>query len=495
MRANTALSAYNAACSYALAGDRERAFSALELAAQRGELAPATASADRDLTSLSGDPRWPALLQEGERVTLRARRLWSSETVETPFQDVLSEDAKIAGLARLWSEAKYNFIGTERLIEVDWDGQLLAYLPKVRAARTTYEYYRVLQQFYAMLGDGHTGVSFPPEIELSRPALQTKLIEGEVVITEVEDEALRRDGIIPGVVITSIDGIPTVAYREREVVPYNGFSTAQSRDAFGFGFLLLMGPTAHPVQLGLRMLDGSQRQRTVPRVDAAARRERSAPPFTHRTLPGNIAYVVLNTFESDRTADEFIAAFPAIAASDGLILDVRDNGGGNSQVGNRVLATLIDAPVATSRWRTRAYRPTSRAWGQTRVEMDEHPAGRVEPDPTHRYDRRKPVVVLSSTYTFSAAEDFLVAFDQSGRGLIVGEPSGGSTGQPLSFRLPGGGRARVCTKRDEYADGRAFVGVGVTPQRRVAPTLADLRAGRDTVLEAAMALLATLRAK
>jgi C-terminal processing protease CtpA/Prc len=75
------------------------------------------------------------------------------------------------------------------------------------------------------------------------------------------------------------------------------------------------------------------------------------------------------------------------------------------------------------------------------------------------------------------------------RGTIVGEPTGGSTGQPLMFKLPGGGAARVCTKRDTYPDGKDFVGVGVQPQVLVRPTIADFRAGRDTVLEAALDFL------
>ena len=46
--------------------------------------------------------------------------------------------------------------------------------------------------------------------------------------------------------------------------------------------------------------------------------------------------------------------------------------------------------------------------------------------------------------------------------------------------------ATVCSKRDTYPDGTEFVGVGVAPDREVAMTVADLRAGRDPVLEAAL---------
>ena len=114
----------------------------------------------------------------------------------------------------------------------------------------------------------------------------------------------------------------------------------------------------------------------------------------------------------------------------------------------------------------------------------------IQPDPQRQY--RKPVLVLTSAATFSAAEDFAVAFDSMQRGTMVGEPTGGSTGQPLFIKLPGGGTARICTKQDAYPDGRAFVGVGVQPQHIVKPTVDGLRAGRDEVLEAA---LATLQAK
>jgi C-terminal processing protease CtpA/Prc len=99
---------------------------------------------------------------------------------------------------------------------------------------------------------------------------------------------------------------------------------------------------------------------------------------------------------------------------------------------------------------------------------------------------KKPVIVLTSPRTFSAAEDFCVAFDFLKRGTIMGEPTGGSTGQPLTFKLPGGGWGRVCTRHSAYPDGKEFIGIGVQPNKVVTPTIADVCANRDTVLEAAL---------
>jgi C-terminal processing protease CtpA/Prc len=99
-----------------------------------------------------------------------------------------------------------------------------------------------------------------------------------------------------------------------------------------------------------------------------------------------------------------------------------------------------------------------------------------------------PVVVLVGPRTFSAAEDFLVAIVQSGRAKLVGAPSGGSTGQPLSVSLYRA-QARICTKWDRFADGREFVGVGVQPDVVVLPTREDVAEHRDPVLARAIAIL------
>jgi C-terminal processing protease CtpA/Prc len=99
------------------------------------------------------------------------------------------------------------------------------------------------------------------------------------------------------------------------------------------------------------------------------------------------------------------------------------------------------------------------------------------------------VALLISGETFSAAEDFCAAYVGLKRDILVGEPTGGSTGQPLAFSLPGGIMARVCTKRDAYPDGTEWNGIGILPTVLVRPSVAALQAGRDPVLKAALSNL------
>jgi carboxyl-terminal processing protease len=491
--------AYDAACCFALGGGRDKAFVFLKKAAELGWANADQARKDADLESLRADPRWETVLAFFDKNLKSRQVMWSSTAWKDPYAQELSEELRIAGLSRLWSEVKYNFAFPEKLAALDWDALYIAFIPRVRAARSTVEYYQVLQELMAKLQDGHSNVIMPQEYWRTwagRPGLQTRLIEGRVLVNKLWDPELEKQGIIPGLEIVKIDGLPTRQYAEKYISPRESSSTPQYLEILTYERSLLIGAFSDPVKLTLAAEDGRTMERTVPRLTFPAL-TKLAPnprpaPFEFRMLPGNIAYVALNSFMDNKTADEFFQRFAEIAASEALILDLRENGGGNTNVGYRIMAALAKEPFLGSRWSTRDYKPAFRSWGRPdRLYVE---AAEREPiDPDHRYTGQ--VVVLTSPRTFSAAEDFLVAFDQSGRGTIIGEPSGGSTGNPLNFSLPGGGTGLVCSKHDSYADGREFVGVGVKPQITVSPTVADYRAGKDPVLGKAVVEIGKYRAK
>lgn len=416
---------------------------------------------------------------------------WETAALAGVYKENISEDEKVAGLSKLWSEVKYNFFDTAMLEKLDWDRQYLETLPRVRASRSTEEYYRVLAELVGKLKDGHTNV-YPPQELFDRvfgvPMLKTLPVEGRVIVTEVLDPGLRAHGIMPGLEVVAVEGAEVKAYAARNVAPYVSASTPQDEELRTFGYQFLMGPVGTPVRVTFRDAAGKQLEHALQRVTRDVRKAAGGTPpsFEFSMLPGDVAYVALNSFEDDSAAEAWLAAFDEIAKSSALVIDVRRNGGGNGGVGFKILSTLDNKAFLTSRWATRDYKPAWRAWGKAMPMYSEAP-GVVQPDPQRHY--AKPVAVLTSAATFSAAEDFAVAFDGMQRGTLVGEATGGSTGQPLFIKLPGGGSARICTKQDTYADGRAFVGVGVQPQHIVKPTVEGMRAGRDEVLEAALAQL------
>ena len=484
--------AYNAACAFALSGNAEDAFRYLQLAADFGFSDADLLKRDSDLESLRDDARWMTAVARIEERAASEQRFWDSPAIPTPYRENLSEDEKVAGLSRLWSEVKYNFANFDLVPQLDWDSLYVATLPQVRATESTLEYYLVLMATIAQLQDGHSNVYPPPELAMqvyARPGLRTRLVEDRVLVIEIRAPALEAQGLEIGQEVLRIDGMPVHEYARMHVRPYQSSSTEQDRDVRTYEYALLGGDAAKPIELALQNSDGSTSNVTIPRLTRAQEQALawSRDPFVLEMLPGNIAHVQLNTFGSPEAADQFEARFEDISSADGLILDVRNNGGGNSGVGYRVLCTLTDAEsIPTSSWRTRLYRPAYRAWGQSES-TEGDPTGRWGCNDTRHY--AGPVAILTSPRTFSAAEDFAVAFDLMEAGPIVGEPTGGSTGQPLFFRLPGGGSGRVTSKRDAYPDGRDFVGTGVLPDVTVTPTVADVRAGEDGILEAAVASL------
>jgi C-terminal processing protease CtpA/Prc len=348
-------------------------------------------------------------------------------------------------------------------------------------------------QFAALLKDAHTGVWGPNEVQQQMsawPPLALNLVEGRVLVAKVMDDALSASDVLRGVELVAVDGLPVREYASRFIRPYQFASSPQDLDQRSLAYNLLGGDPGSTVRLQFQDESGRTIDVSTERLNDAMRSKRNTSPprkhFEFEMRDGNIAYVALNSFGSEDAVSDFEKAWPEIKKASALILDVRRNGGGSSGYGTRILGYLTATGGEGEAVKTRLYRPAYRAWG-----MIEEWSPEQKWNVGSRGDDvfKKPIALLTGPGTFSAAEDFAASFDMLKVGTIVGEPTGGSTGQPLVFRLPGGGGARVCTLQVRYADGREFVGAGIQPHIRVGPTVADFRSGKDTVLEAALAHL------
>lgn len=422
------------------------------------------------------------LYQQGAR--------WNSTSWHTPYAENISDQEKLAGLALVWSEAKYNFAFFDKKPDLDWDSLYVSYIPKVLATKSTQEYYNSLQSMMAQLNDGHTGVYFSEELRelYTRPSIFTNLIEDKVIITEVIDPKLTKLGILPGSEITHVNGEYVKAYVTREVRPYVSSSTEHYRTFAQYNYLFLIGKKGTTVELTYLDPAGKQHTNALTYDWSPIEYFQDKKLLEFNMLPNQVAHLTLNGFHDKKIKEEFDAIYPQLREAKSLIIDIRNNGGGNSSIGWDIMAKLTNKNFSLVKWESRNYQATKRAWGDSQSWYgDQYDYKINNPDTTDYF--HGPVIVLTSPYTFSAAEDFLAAFVQAKRGLIIGEPSGGSTGQPLFFRLPGGGSARICTKRDYLIDGTEWVGKGFTPDIYVAPTLRDVMAGKDTVLNKALEVL------
>ncbi|WP_316752709.1 S41 family peptidase [Pedobacter gandavensis] len=488
---------YNMACYFALSGDHAFAFSCLKKAISNDDFSNITGiEKDTDLLSLHNDPEWKVILQDVKNNALKKEKLdktfinqagfWDSKALKTPYQENISADEKVAGLSKFWSEAKYNFVNFDLVPDLNFDSLYLAYLPKVKSTKSTAEYYKLMTEFCAHLKDGHTNVMVPKELInefYGRPLLRTRLIEDRVIVIAVYDPTLGKKGIKVGQEVITVDGLPVKEYARRYVIPYQSASTLQNQNSLAYDFSLFDGAVNKPVELELRDEKGVTKKHSVSRVNTAERwKYMATAPFEFKMLKGNIALISLNSFGTDSAARAFATRYPEISKANAIIFDVRNNGGGDSSVGWEILGYLTKNTEPIHSWYTRAYKPSYRAWGITQGFFGRNSF--LKPNEKFFYD--KPVVVLTSARSFSAAEDFAGAFKSLNRGLIIGEASGGSSGQPLIISLPGNLSARICTKRDMLGNGEDFVGKGVQPDKLVIPTIADFRKGVDTELAVAI---------
>ena len=318
--------------------------------------------------------------------------------------------------------------------------------------------------------------------------METERFGGRVYVTRVLSHEATDPRIKVGTEILEVEGMPVLEYARKHIAPLQSASTNHDRERRTFGRALLAGDMEQSVRVTFGFAKDKSFEVELKRFSTMAfnvsqlKKFRTEPrkPFEFRQLEGGISYVALNSFGTDKAYRQFTKNFEEIRKSEGLIIDIRRNGGGNSSVGWNILGHLTNKGFLTSRWHTREYRPAFRAWQRT---QGTHGAKAGLWLPTSKQPYLGPVIVLTSHSTFSAAEDFAVAFDVMKRGKIVGQPTGGSTGQPLFFRLPGGGGARITTKRDSYPDGKEFVGIGVQPDIKIAPTISDLVEDKDSVLE------------
>jgi C-terminal processing protease CtpA/Prc len=395
---------------------------------------------------------------------------------------------RMAAFARLWSEVKYNFVFLDKRPNLDWDRLLELYLPRIAAVKSREEYVCILQEAIALLQDGHSRVS--GGISKDTPLLNIEPVEGKPVVTAVGRlPEMRALPIRPGMELTAVNGVPVEQILKNEIYRFTFASTIQDRNVKAFR-RLLQGESGSTLSATFKDMDGELY--TVALECNLSSNRKAAPwtrqpyPFRYRELQDGLAYVALNTFGTKRVVSAFDAKFDDILERRALIIDIRNNTGGSTTHGYNIIARLIErACDKTSVWRTREYKPVFKAWGREQ-EWHEGDHGTIEPRGEVPY--LKPLVVLIGPKTYSAAEDFLVPLKASGRATLIGEATGGSTGQPLTIDVLGT-RVRICVKWDRYPDGTEFVGKGIQPDILVPITRDDIKENRDPVLEKAIEFL------
>jgi carboxyl-terminal processing protease len=326
----------------------------------------------------------------------------------------------------------------------DFASRFAAYADAARPMRDRREFSLLTRRFIASLHNGHTQFADDELLAQDAGALGFSLrhVDEKWVVTHS-----RRPGLAAGSVVEKIEGVALEDFFRSRQDRISGSNERMQRYVFG------LDRTLFPPRFELQ-IDNATRiavDRTSPLPDAQPR-----PQVEHRWIEeGRVAYLRIGSFGQDEYEKMALAALTqSYASARHIIIDVRDNGGGNtpSRLGRAMLGR------DWQRWRTR---PPARAVAVKRRPLPDNP----------RY------LILLNRGCASACDDFAMPMSLSAQALLIGETSGGSSGQPEFKDWGNGMRLSIGARRQWFPDGREFEGVGVAPDIELAPRVDDFRDG------------------
>lgn len=465
--------------------------------------------------------------RQGPGRVVSTQPMTTQAAASRPGEVSLTRQERIGGLLTVYATARQHFAYFGNVPDVDWDKAFVAALAEVEPEQSPAEYYLALERYISLLGDGHTGVTFPPQVDQQFDHLPLRLgrIEAQwVVVQRMPSAEILAEDVPPGTVVRTIDGVPAEQYMAPRLAVMRNLSPPGRLSRWnGVGRFR----RDQPVRLGLRYPDGREVERvlranrkSVQWDDKRTRRYgipwSRRPHFRTEPLDDGLLYIRYGAC-NDECTDPFARFLDSLPkpAPRAMIIDLRGNGGGSTP--SEIVRRLIIEPGRYWQMRTRcsiSYVDAQLAWHQ-REKSPEQRRRNIE-QAIRRYRLsgqvprgyspgwincaqgavipslsayKGPLVVLIDGGTGSAAEDMLMLLRSCRRGTFVGEATGGSTGQPIFADLPGGGSLRVCTPEVKLADGTEFTGKGIVPDIVVERTIRGLAEGRDEVLEAALQFL------
>ena len=353
---------------------------------------------------------------------------------------------------RVWNEVRTEYYDPT-LNGVDWRAARAAWRPRALAARDDRELYRALDEMLDLLDDQHAGAS-PPAVVRRRETLRTRRPVIGVTLARQDGGDYRVEQVRPGSpaeeagislgwMLRAVDGgwSPELDVFEGQAV------SLIFHDEAG---------VAHDLTVLPRVMD------PVPAFSA------------DRSRPG-VLVLRVEGFEAGLGPwiGRQLAGLPAEVD---VVLDLRNNPGGRLAEAEAVLGCFLPA---NQPWAVR----TNRSGARETLKTDQ-PCGQLsEPIPND-------VAVLVNGASRSSAELTPAALQEAGRAVIVGERTGGAVLISRDTELPDGGSLTLSRANFVTLGGVRLEKTGVSPDLTVALTAEDRRAGRDPVLDAAIAALA-----
>lgn len=403
-------------------------------------------------------------------VVLFPRSAHTQQASTSPASPTLPREERSKVFDQVWRLIYDNYYD-RNFRGVDWREQRNAFRPRAESAENTEEFYRVLRQMISKLGDAHTRIYSPDDgFDRYRPAglsvgLIVRRIEGKPVVTWVEpgSEAARQ-GIRQGFVVAEVDGESVENSLQRLKAEIGESSTSVAAELQSYD-RLFYGPRDTSVKASF--VDGEGKRKSVELVRRYTEFQRRV---ISRQLSYKVGYIELTGFGPEIERD-FDQAMQQMQGTQGLILDLRNNGGGFVTTVSQIASYFFQEETDLGEFITRFGRSTRRRTQKLR----------------NAY--REPLVVLVSSRSASGSEIFAAAMQERKRALVIGSnpaTCGCLLGVSRTIKLFDGGKLNISDTDYRSSFGRRIEGIGVKPDKRVELRIEDLIASRDRALETAV---------
>lgn len=335
--------------------------------------------------------------------------------IEPPKDITLQQD-----FDELWETLRdrYAFFGDKA---TDWDRVRAIYQPRLAdVGEDEDKWNRLLLAITDELYDGHTHFSSPvpglPRWPLADLFVQE--VPRGVEVQAIRDGSAAMDaGVRIGDVVLAIDGVP---FAQAAAARMPRALTRPDPEARRFAINAAVGGNRdRDRKIRLRSRDGSVRDLLLPFKPFADRAS-----VIHRKLDDGFGYIAITTFGDNDAPKAFDAALEALKDSPGLIIDARDNGGGDTAIARPIMGRFIKE--------RRPYALMRRRSGQG-VSLTDPWTEYVDPQGPFTYE--KPVVVLQNHWSGSMAEGFPMGMKGIGRAVTVGTETMGLGAAVFPLRL------------------------------------------------------------
>ena len=365
---------------------------------------------------------------------------------------------------------------------IDWQAKRNVFRPAAARAGSPHEFYEVLRQMIASLKDAHTRVYSPDEkFDWWNPrfitvGLAIREVEGAPTVVQVEpNSAASQTDIRPGDVIVKVDDLPVAEFIAQRLES-SGLSEAARSRTIGN---LFDGPAGTLVKVAWTTRNSKQKSAVLRRYWS----QRQLGFSTQRN--GKIAILRIDAF-TQTVALDFTKVLPdVLEGAEGMVLDLRANGGGDAEAMADVASLFLDEGINLGRFADRSGASfelqtySKRLWRMPRS-----------------FPIKLPLVVLTSENTSSAAEILAAALQSKRQARVIGTETCGCV---LAIRnrhaLPDGGVLDVSEFDYRTAGGSRLEGVGVKPDQVISSRRTDIYSHRDTALESAIEVFSHKGAK